>query len=66
MDILARMEKDGISQVEMIKTLKQRNKIIVQPAEMSQILNGILTTPKATRVVRAVMEVLDEVENGAD
>ena len=66
MDILNRMEKNGITQVDMIKTLRQRSSIIVQPAEMSNIVNGVLTTPKATRVVRAIMEILDEVESNTN
>lgn len=61
MDILSRMEKSGITQVDMIKTLRQRSNIIVQPAEMSNIVNGVLTTPKAARVVRAITEILDDV-----
>lgn len=62
MNLLERMNKNGVSQVDMIRTIKQRNNIIVQPAEMSSIMNGVLTTPKAERVLKAVEGVLDEIE----
>lgn len=61
MNILERMKKLGIKQVDMILKLRQRG-IIVQPPEMSGILRGINTYPKAKKVLEASVEVLDEWE----
>lgn len=59
--IRERMELLGIKQVDMILKLKERD-IIVQPPEMSSILRGVCTYPKADKVLKACDEILSEVE----
>ena len=62
MDTLARMKNAEMTQVDMIRALRQRKCIIVQPAEMSNILNGVLTTPKAQRVLKECELILNDYE----
>lgn len=54
-----RMREAGMSQVEMILALKDKG-IVVQPPQMSEILRGVSTYPKAQKVLKACEEVLDE------
>lgn len=57
-----RMKKLGVSQVTLILELQKRG-LTVQPPEMSQILRGVNTYPKAKAVLKACNEVLDAIEN---
>ena len=59
--IRERMKKLGITQVEMILELQKRG-IVVQPPEMSQILSGVNTYPKATKVLEMVKQILSDLE----
>lgn len=59
--IRERMERKGIKQVDMILELRKRG-IVVQPPEMSQILRGVNTSPKATRVLEMVKQILSNLE----
>lgn len=61
-EIKSRMKEMGMSQVEMILELQRRN-IQVQPQEMSGILRGVCTYPKAKRVLAECEKVLDERAN---
>lgn len=61
-EVKSRMKEMGISQVEMILELQKRN-IRVQPQEMSSILRGVATYPKAERVLAECERVLDERAN---
>lgn len=61
-EVKSRMKDMGISQVEMILEL-QKQGIRVQPQEMSSILRGVATYPKAKRVLAECEKVLDEREN---
>lgn len=55
--IKERMKFLGIRQVDMILVLRERG-ITVQPPELSIILNGISTSPKARRVMSACNEIV--------
>lgn len=57
-----RMKKMGMTQVEMILELQKRG-LVVQPPEMSQILRGVNTYPKAERVKNACDAILSEREH---
>ena len=57
-----RMKKLGIKQVEMILELRKRG-ITVQPPEMSSIIRGVYTYPKATTVLNACDQILAERES---
>ncbi|MDO5144058.1 MAG: hypothetical protein Q4E72_05550 [bacterium] len=59
--IRERMKKLGITQVEMILELQKRG-VVVQPPEMSQILRGVNTYPKAERVLEVCNTILSEKE----
>ena len=48
-----------VKQVDLILELHKRG-ITVQPPEMSNILRGIYTTPKAKKVLKLCKEILDE------
>lgn len=61
-NIRVRMEKLGITQVDMILELQKRG-IVVQPPEMSQILRGVNTYPKSKRVLDECGAILTEKEN---
>ena len=58
-DIKSRMDALGITQVEMILGLQKRG-IVVQPPELSQILRGVYTYPKATKVLNECDRILKE------
>lgn len=64
MDIRDRMKKVGMTQVEMILEL-QKHDVTVQPPEMSQILSGVNTYPKAKRVLELCDKILSEKETSA-
>ena len=59
--IQERMKKLGVKQVDMILELKERG-ITVQPPEMSSIIHGVYTYPKAKRVLDECDKILTERE----
>lgn len=63
--ILGRMEKLGLKQVDMILELRKRG-IVVQPPEMSSILRGINTYPKAKKVLNECEKIVTELESRSD
>lgn len=65
MNILERMEQIGMKQVEMIMELRERG-ITVQPPEMSSILRGVYTYPKAKRVLEECELILNEREHKSE
>lgn len=62
--ILNRMKKLGYKQVDMILALRKRG-IVVQPPEMSSILRGVNTYPKAAKVLTECENILEELESGS-
>lgn len=60
--IQKRMKNLGIKQVDMILELRKRG-ITVQPPEMSSILRGIYTYPKANIVLDECDKILTERES---
>lgn len=52
------MEDLGVKQVDLILELKKRG-ITVQPPEISYIIRGIYTTPKAKKVLDECNKILD-------
>ena len=56
------MEKLGLKQVDMILELRERG-ITVQPPEMSSILRGINTYPKAKKVLEECEKIVTEYES---
>ena len=65
MNILERMERIGMKQVDMILELRERG-ITVQPPEMSSILRGVYTYPKAKRVLKECELILNEREHDSE
>lgn len=63
--ILGRMEKLGLKQVDLILELRERG-ITVQPPEMSSILRGINTYPKAKKVLEECEKIVAEHESGTE
>lgn len=59
--IQERMKKLGIKQVDIILELQKRG-VVVQPPEMSSILRGVYTYPKATKVINECDKILAEYE----
>lgn len=57
-----RMKKLGIKQVDMILELRKRG-ITVQPPEMSSIIRGVYTYPKAKIVLDECDKILNERES---
>ena len=62
MQIRERLKALNKSQVWLILELRKRG-IVVQPPEMSNIVRGVNTYPKAERVLEICDEILKEVEN---
>lgn len=60
-NIRDRLHKIGKPQTWLILRLKERD-VTVQTSEFSYILSGVLTTPKAKRVLLVCEEILDEYE----
>ena len=56
------MKKLGIKQVDMILELRKRG-ITVQPPEMSSIIRGVYTYPKAKVVLDECDKILNERES---
>lgn len=65
MNVLERMEKLGLKQVDLILELRERG-ITVQPPEMSSILRGINTYPKAKKVLKECERIVAEHESRSD
>ena len=68
--IRERLRHLGKTQVWLILQLQERN-LTVQTSEFSYILSGVISTPKAQRVLKACNEILSEYEkevkyDGAD
>ena len=61
-DRLERMKALGVKQVDMILKLRERG-ITVQPPELSSMLRGIYTYPKAEKVLNECDNILSELEN---
>ena len=61
-DRLERMKALGVKQVDMILKLRERG-IAVQPPELSSMLRGIYTYPKAEKVLNECDNILSELEN---
>ena len=61
-DVRERLHKINKTQVWLILKLKERG-LQVQTSEFSYILSGVLTTPKAEKVLKACDEILKEVES---
>lgn len=59
--IQERMKKLGVKQVDMILELRERG-ITVQPPEMSSIIRGVYTYPKAKVVLDECDKILTERE----
>lgn len=60
--IQERMKKLGIKQVDMIFELRKRG-ITIQPPELSNILRGVYTYPKAKVVLDECDKILIECES---
>lgn len=58
-EVKARMDRLGITQVDMILELQKRG-LVVQPPMLSSILRGVYTYPKAKRILAECEKVLDE------
>lgn len=58
-DRLDRMKELGLKQVDLIRKLRERG-IAIQAPELSNMLNGINTYPKAQRVLNEVDKILAE------
>jgi hypothetical protein len=61
-NIRERLHRIGKTQVWMILKLGERG-LKVQTSEFSYILSGVLTSPKAEKVLKVCDEILKEVEN---
>lgn len=59
--IRERMKALGMTQVRLIFELRERG-IVVQPPEMSQILSGVNTYPKAKKVLEISNDILSDIE----
>ena len=59
--IQERMKKLGVKQVDMILELRERG-ITVQPPEMSSIIRGVYTYPKAKVILDECDKILTERE----
>ena len=62
MNIKERMEKVGMTQVDMILELQKRG-YAVQPPMLSSILRGVYTYPKAKQILAACEKILAEREH---
>lgn len=60
-DVKSRMEKAGMTQVDMILELQKRG-YVVQPPMMCSILRGVYTYPKAKAILAECEAILNERE----
>lgn len=65
MNIKERMEKEGMTQVDMILELQKRG-YAVQPPMLSSILRGVYTYPKAKQILAVCEKILAEREHESD
>ena len=65
MNIKERMEKVGMTQVDMILELQKRG-YAVQPPMLSSILRGVYTYPKAKQILTVCEKILTEREHESD
>lgn len=63
-NIKERLAQLGESQVWLLRKLRERG-VDIQPPQLSNIINGNYTYPKAQKVLAICDEVLTEVENNA-
>ena len=64
-NILDRMRNINMRQVDMLVELRERG-IVVQPPELSQMLRGIYTYPKAKKVLAACEEIVTKHESAVE
>ena len=64
-DIKNRLDTLGKSQVWLLKELRKRG-VTTQPPQLSNIINGIYTYPKAQLVGKVCDEIIKEAENDAN
>lgn len=62
-NIKERLKQQGKTQVWLIFQLQDEG-ITVQPQEMSSILSGVMTSPKAKRVLAKADDILHTLERG--
>lgn len=60
--IKSRLAEINRKQVDLIAELRKRD-IMTNPSELSNVLKGILQTPKAERILSAANEIVTEWEN---
>ena len=58
-----RLSRLGKSQVWLLKKLRDKG-VAAQPPQLSNIINGVYTYPKAQSIGKMCDEILTEVENG--
>lgn len=63
-NIKERLAKLGMTQVELLRKLREQG-TDVQPPQLSNIINGNYTYPKARKVLSLCDDLLTEVENNA-
>lgn len=63
-NIKERLSQIGKSQVWLLQMLRARN-VNTQPPQLSNIINGNYTYPKAQAILEICNDVLTEVENNA-
>lgn len=61
MTVLDKMNRLGMTQVEMIRELRKRG-YEIQPPMMSSILTGVYTYPKAKKILEMCEEIVNERE----
>lgn len=61
MTVLDKMNRLGMTQVEMIQELRKRG-YEIQPPMMSSILTGVYTYPKAKKILETCEEIVNERE----
>lgn len=61
MTVLDKMNRLGMTQVEMIRELRKRG-YEIQPPMMSSILTGVYTYPKAKKILETCEEIVNELE----
>ena len=61
MTVLDKMNRLGMTQVEIIRELRKRG-YEIQPPMMSSILTGVYTYPKAKKILETCEEIVNERE----
>lgn len=57
------MKKLKVTQADLVRQINRRGKYTVTPPEMSSILSGAITTPKAHRVLSDCVSILKRKES---